>query len=160
MSKEHLSNYLNDHLAGSVVAIEVLERLAEDAADLRPFVTQLKKDIEADQSQLVRLMERLDIEQSRLRKAGGWIAEHIAEAKLEMDDPDSGDLRRLERLEALVLGIAGKSVLWRGLEAASAADERLRGPDYEQLSERAREQLQRVEKLRIAAARSALTLAA
>jgi hypothetical protein len=160
MSKEHLSNYLNDHLAGSVVAIEILERLAEDATDLAPFVANLRKDIEADQTQLVRLMDRLDIEQSRLRKAGGWIAEHIAEAKLEMEDPETGDLRRLERLEALVLGMAGKSVLWRGLQAASVEDERLRGPDYEDLALRAKEQLQRVEKLRIEAARSALTLAA
>jgi hypothetical protein len=160
MSKEHLSTYLNDHLSGSVAALEILDGLAGDAPDLATFASQLKKDIELDQKQLVALMDRLGIEQSRLRKASSWIAEQFVEAKLEIDDEDTGELRRLERLEALVLGISGKLVLWRGLEAASVEDERLRGPNYEDLVVRAREQRARVENLRIQAARSALTLAA
>lgn len=160
MSKEHLSTYLNDHLAGSVAAVEILDGLAVDAPDLAPFAAQLKEDIEADKQQLLALMDRLGIEQGRLRKASGWLAEQIAEAKLELDDEDKGTLRRLERLEALVLGISGKMVLWRALEAASVEDHRLRGPNYEDLVVRAREQRARVESLRIEAARSALTLAA
>jgi hypothetical protein len=160
MSREHLSTYLNDHLAGSVAALELLDGLAGDAPDLAPFANKLKKDIEADQQQLIALMDRLGIEQGRLRKASGWLAEQFMEAKLELDDEDNGGLRRLERLESLVLGISGKLVLWRGLEAASIEDERLRGPNYEDLMVRAREQRVRVENLRIQAARSALTLAA
>jgi hypothetical protein len=160
MSREHLSTYLNDHLAGSVAALEILDGLTSDAPDLALFADQLKKDIESDQQHLIALMDRLGIEQGRLRKASGWLAEQFAEAKLELDDEDKGELRRLERLEALVLGISGKLVLWRALEAASIEDERLRGPNYEDLVVRAREQRVRVENLRIQAARSALTLAA
>jgi len=160
MSRTHLSTYLNDHLAGSVTAIEILDRIAEEFADIGPFVAQLKQDIAADRQELVDLMAKLSIAQSRIRKAGGWFAERIAEAKLEVDDQSGGWLRRLERLEAVSLGIDGKLALWRSLDAASAADTRLQGPDYGHLVERAREQRARVEALRIEAARSALRLAA
>jgi hypothetical protein len=160
MSREHLSTYLNDHLAGSVAALEILDGLSSDAPDLAPFAAQLKEDIESDRQQLIALMDRLGIEQGRLRKASGWLAEQFVEAKLEMDDEDKGEFRRLERLESLVLGISGKLGLWRALEAASVEDARLRGPNYEDLAVRAREQRARIENLRIQAARSALTLAA
>jgi hypothetical protein len=160
MSKEHLSTYLNDHLAGSVTAIEILDRLAEEFSDIAPFVARLKKDIEDDRQQLVDLMAKLSIPQSRIRKAGSWLAERIVEAKLEVDDQSGGLLRRLERLEAIVLGVDGKLSLWRSLEAAASADSRLQGPDYRHLAERALEQRARVEALRLEAARSALRVAA
>jgi hypothetical protein len=95
-----------------VTAVELLDRLAEEASELAPFLARLKKEIEADRQHLVDLMARLHIPQSRIRKASGWIAEKIAEAKLEVDDQSGGLLRRLERLEAVVLGIDGKLALW------------------------------------------------
>jgi hypothetical protein len=160
MSREHLATYLNDHLAGSITAIELLDRLADEASDIAPFLARLKKDIEADQQQLVDLMARLGIQQSRIRKASGWIIEKVAEAKLEVDDKSGGLLRRLERLEAIALGIEGKLALWEALEAASYVDTRLQGTNYGHLAQRAREQHTEVEALRIEAARSALRLAA
>jgi hypothetical protein len=160
VSREHLATYLNDHLSGSIAAIEILDHLCEEATDIRPFLVGLKKDIEADQQVLVDLMARLDIQQSRIRKAGVWLAEQFVEAKLEVDDRSGGGLRRLERLESLALGIDGKLVLWRSLEAVSLVDDRLRGPDYVQLADRAREQRAEFETLRVEAARSALRLAA
>ena len=105
-------------------------------------------------------MNRLGISQSRIRKASGWLVEQIAEAKFEMDDQDQGMLRRLERLEALSLGIDGKLGLWRALHAASTLDSHLVGPDYESLAQRARDQRESVEAMRIEAARLALVTAA
>jgi hypothetical protein len=160
MSRDHVATYLNDHLAGSVTALEILDHLAEEATDIAPFLARLKNEIAADRQQLVDLMARLEIPQSRIRKAGSWIAEQFVEAKLEVDDQSGGLLRRLERLEAVVLGIDGKLALWQALEAASSADVRLQQLDYRLLTERAREQRAGVETLRLAAARSALTLAA
>jgi hypothetical protein len=160
MSQEHLATYLNDHLAGSVTAIEILDHLAREAQDIRPFLARLKKDIEADRQELVNLMAMLDIPQSRIRKVSGWLAEQFAEAKLEVDDRSSGLLRRLERLEALALGIDGKLALWQTLEAASSEDTRLQRLDYSRLAQRAREQRADIETWRIEAARSALRLAA
>jgi hypothetical protein len=160
MSKEHLSTYLNDHLAGSVVALEVIDQLAEEAADLSSVLMETRLEIEADRAQLVDLMKHLDIAESRVRKAGAWLAEQVAEAKFGMDDRSGGLLGRLERLEALVLGIEGKLSLWRALEAASMTDSGLAFVDYKNLAQRAEQQRDRLESLRIQTARSALTLAA
>ena len=103
------------------------------------------------------MLPTLEIPRSRIKRASGWLTEQVAEMKFAMED-DS--LRRLERLEAVSLGIQGKLSLWRALYAASKVDERLRSLDYEGLTQRARDQRDRVEALRIDAARSALTRAA
>ena len=59
-------------------------------------------------------------------------------------------------LEGLVLGITGKCVLWRGLEAAAVGAPELRGLDYAQLQVRAKEQRDRVEAKRLELAPSVL----
>jgi len=156
MSKEHLTTYLNDHLAGSLTAVEILEHLEAEASDLMPDLGALKSEIAADRDQLKALMERLGISESRVRKVTSWIAEQVAEAKVEADDDTRGALRRLERLEALGIGIDGKSALWWALNAAAEVAPDLRGIDYEHLAQRAREQRGREEILRLQAARLAL----
>jgi hypothetical protein len=156
MSKEHLSTYLNDHLAGSNLAVEILEHLTSEVPSLSGPLTALKTDIEEDREQLKKLMARAQIEESRVRKAGGWIAEQLAELKLEVDDDSKGSLRRLERLEALAIGIDGKIALWDALGAAADSNNALGGIDYERLIQRGRDQRARVERLRVQAAREAL----
>ncbi len=156
MSKKHLTTYLNDHLAGSLIAVEILEHLEAEASDLMPDLGALKSEIAADRDQLKVLMERLGISESRVRKVTSWIAEQVTEAKVEADDDTQGALRRLERLEALGIGIDGKSALWWALNAAAEVAPDLRGIDYEHLAQRAQEQRGRVEILRLQAARLAL----
>jgi hypothetical protein len=155
VSKEHLATYLNDHLAGSNFAMEVLDHLAAENPHLKPSLNALKKDIEEDREQLRIVMQHLNIPESRVRKAGMWIAESVAEVKLEVDDDPNGPLRRLERLEALAMGIDGKIALWRALQAAPA-NEILAEIDHELLIQRGQEQRSRVEVLRLQAARAAL----
>lgn len=156
MSREHLAIYLNDHLAGSVVVLEILEHLEAEASDLKPQLRTLRTDIEADRRELEALMHRLGILQSRVRKVGSWIVEQLNEVKLEADDESGGALRRLERLEAVAVGIHGKAALWSALNAAAATAPDLHGPDYERLAQRAEEQRKRVEVFRLDAASSAL----
>jgi hypothetical protein len=119
--------------------------------------TALKVEIDEDREQLKTLMSNQHIDESRLRKAGGWIAEQLAEFKLEVDDDAKGRLRRLERLEALAIGIDGKIALWRALDAAAQSNTELRRIDYQRLLQRGRDQRERVEHLRLEAAREALT---
>jgi hypothetical protein len=151
MADEHLATYLNDHLAGSVVALELLEYLESTYSDneLSAFFSQLRIDIAADRGELQGLMERLDIVESRTRKASAWLAGKFTELKLKFDDPQEGDLRLFESLEALSLGIEGKRSLWTALAAASEVSPSLRIIDYERLMQRAEEQRDRVERLRI-----------
>jgi hypothetical protein len=157
MSKEHLSTYLNDHLAGAVVALETIDHLAADSSELRSLLMELKSEIEQDRKELVGLMEELNIGQSLVRKAAAWFGEQAAETKMVLDDTSSGGLRTLERLEVLSLGIEGKLGLWRALQAAANRDSRLSRLDYARLAKRAQDQRARVESLRLEAARWALT---
>lgn len=157
MSKEHLAIYLNDHLAGSNVALEVLDHLAVEAPDLASSLASLKTNINEDRQQLLALMASLNIAESRARKAGSWIAERVAEVKLEVDDDQTGPLRRLERLEALEIGIEGKIALWRALNAIST-NRPLGELNYESLIRRGEEQRDRVEVWRLQAASNALVI--
>jgi hypothetical protein len=160
MINEHLATYLNDHLSGSIAAIELLEHLESAYAgkELERFFAELRKDIEADRQELERLMERLEIAQSRPRKAGAWIAGKFAELKMRLDDNARGPLRLLESLEAVELGISGKLALWRALIAAAHVVPVLRDAlDYERLAGRATEQIERVELYRLEAAKAAFT---
>jgi HAD superfamily hydrolase (TIGR01509 family) len=156
MSKEYLSTYLNDHLAGSYLAVEILDHLAAETPSLSSSLSALKAEIEEDREQLKTLMAKQHIEESRVRKAGGWIADGLTEFKLAVDDDEKGRLRRLERLEALAIGIDGKIALWRALDAAARANTELGGMDYEGLIKRGQDQRARVETLRLQAAREAL----
>lgn len=158
MSRDHVAAYLNDHLAGSVAALELLEHLetAHAGTDLGRFVTSLRTEIVADQQKLAALLTRLDISASVPRKMAAWLAEKVTELKLKWDDEEKGPLRLLEALEAVSIGIEGKQALWRSLAAASRSNPHLRGPDYDQLERRAEEQRRQVEPLRVEAAEKAL----
>src|SRR5689334_23717732 len=101
-------------------------------------------------------MREFNIAESRTRRAGAWVAEKGARLKMRADDKATGPLRRLESLEAVALGIDGKHALWRALGAAAEASPALRARDYDQLSARAVDQRNRVEALRLDAAKQAL----
>lgn len=151
-----LASYLNDHLAGSVAAVELLEHLikSHECTPRQKFFETLHADVTADQEVLRELLQRISGE-STIRKAGGWIAEKIGRLKIKASGENPGELGFLEALEALVLGITGKQLLWRALNASLGGAALLRGTDLQKLAERASEQLERVEALRLEAARAA-----
>jgi hypothetical protein len=146
-----LSIYLNDHLSGSTAALELLEHLEGSHADLAPFLKNLRHDIALDREQLETLIARLGATQSVSRQAVAWVAEKFARLKMTADDLSGGRLKLLESLEAVAIGIHGKGSLWRALKVVPAA----RGPDYDTLIRRADEQRERIEALRLNAARRA-----
>jgi hypothetical protein len=158
MANEHLATYLNDHLAGSVVAVELMENLeaAYAGTPIATFINDLRMEVEADQRELEELMSRLEISQSRTRQVSAWLTEKVTELKLRIDDSAQGNLRLLESLEALSLGIEGKKSLWLALAAAAEISPQLRLVDYERLKQRAEEQRSRVELKRIEVAKVAL----
>ena len=158
MANEHLETYLNDHLAGSVVAIELMKNLESVYAEtaIADFIKRLRADVEMDQQELQNLMSSLEISESRTRKASAWFTEKLTELKLRVDDSKRGDLRLFESLEALSLGIEGKRSLWLALAAAAEVSPALRKVDYESLKQRAEEQRERVETKRLEVAKAAL----
>lgn len=156
MSKEALGAYLNDHLAGSVLAVEMMERTIEEdrGTPFRAFLSDLAREIKEDQDVLRGVLEKLEVGESPMRKAGAWLAEKVG--RLKMSDTREGALGRLEMLETLALGIQGKLKLWLVLERLAPGRLELAGVDYRKLQARAREQHDRVEALRLEAAVEAL----
>jgi hypothetical protein len=150
-----LATYLNDHLAGSVAAIELLDHLIKNQSGkrLEKFLVDLRDDITSDQDVLRDLIQKLDLGESAVRKAGAWIAEKLGRAKFAGAGEQSGDLGLLQALEGLALGITGKELLWRALQTVEADLSQLQGIDLERLEQRAREQRERVEKERLHLAR-------
>ncbi|SRR6266511_1513235 len=159
MPNAHLATYLNDHLAGAVGALQLLAHLkaAHAGTALEPVLTEVHAEVAADREELEALMARLQIAESRPRQATAWLAEKTTQIKLLLDDPSGGPLRLLEGLEAVAIGIEGKQALWRSLAAVAADVAGLQGVDYERLQQRAQEQQQRVEVMRLDAAKAALT---
>ena len=153
---KQLASYLNDHLAASVSAVELLEHLIKthEGKPLQKFFETLRADVTADQEVLRKLVQRFARE-STVRKAAGWIAEKIGRLKIKAGGENFGEIGILEALEVLVLGITGKQLLWRALSASLGDSPLLRGADLGKLEERAIEQLERVEALRLEAAREA-----
>jgi hypothetical protein len=153
---EELTKYLNDHLAGSVGALELLDRLIEvyEGKPLANFFQKLRVEIHEDQEQLKELIQKLGAEESTVRKAGAWLAEKFSRAKIELSESSKGDTGLFLALEALVLGITGKRSLWRALRAASQTVPQLARLDYTGLEKRAIEHCERVEAKRLEIART------
>ena len=153
---DDLTEYLNDHLAGSVAALELLDHVVETYAGkpLERFFRELRDDIRSDQEQLEELIAKLGLKESTVRKAGAWIAEKFLRPKIDLERDSKSELGLFLALEALVLGITGKRSLWRALEAASRLVPALARLDYSGLEKRAIDQCERVEARRLEIGRS------
>jgi hypothetical protein len=156
MADDALETYLNDHLAGSVSAVQILERAADDHADsaLGPQLMDLLDAIRAAQAELRDVMRRLGYAESSVKKAGAWLAQHAG--RLKVGGSSESNLARLELFEALSLGLQGQWKLWRALRAVAPKHPPLAGIDLAGLERQSREQHDRVEAWRIEAAEAAL----
>jgi hypothetical protein len=151
-----LRAYLNDHLAGSTAAIDLIAKMRSNNAgtEFGAFLDALYEDIQADRTVLEQVMETLGVTSDTVKQAGGWIVEKLSRVMLDARVTGSEDLSRLMETEALSLGIEGKIAGWRALEQLPQSD---LGVDLDALIERARDQRSRLEPFRIDAARRALT---
>ena len=154
---KELASYFNDHLAGSVGAMELLEHWARlhEGKPLGVFFSRIRTEIGADQNTLRNMMDSLGIEESNVRKAGAWAAEKAGRARLMIAGNEPGSLGLILTLEGLVLGITGKKLLWHALDAARLAQ--LNGYNFQKLLGRADEQIKRIEDERIRAVEEAFS---
>jgi hypothetical protein len=149
-----LATYLQDHLAGSTHAIELVETIREQYAGepLGLFAADLVDEIKADQSVLQDIANRAGSGSSGLKEAAAWFAEKVARLKLSRG-PDKS-LGTFEALEFLELGVHGKWALWRALAAIAPSDPRLRDLDFDYLVARAESQRERIEEQRLSIAQA------
>ena len=158
MPARYLPIYLNDHLTGATIGVELVKRVRAEnkGTELGSLLDELSIEMAEDRAALLSLMRDLGIAPSRGKMAAGWAAEKLGRLKLNGEITRYSPLSRLVELEGLATGIEGKLALWLALQEVSDHDERLRDAPLEELAARARSQRERLEPHRHAAARTAL----
>jgi hypothetical protein len=153
-----LAIYLNDHLAGATVGVELARRAANEneGSEVGIFLRDLLAELEEDRATLQRLMEVLAVRRSKPKTAVAWTAEKLGRLKLNGQIRGYSPLSRLLELEGLATGIEGKRALWLALAQLGDGDRRLREFDLEAMAQRARSQRERLEPHRLAASARAL----
>jgi hypothetical protein len=150
-----LDSYLNDHLAGSISALELIAHWVDvhKGEPLGSFFLETGREIKADRDTLRDVMRALGVEESKMRQASAWVAEKLGRARLMVAGDEPGSLGLVLTLEGLIMGVTGKKLLWVALAATKLP--RLNSYNFEQLQRRAEQQAERIEAERISAVRQA-----
>ena len=108
---KELDSYLDDHLAGSVSALELVAHWAHVHKDepLGAFFAEIEREIKADQHKLRDVMRSLEIEESKMRQAGAWAAEKLGRARLIIAGDEAGRLGLVQTWEGLIMGVTGRN---------------------------------------------------
>ena len=137
--------YLNDHLAGSTLAVELARRAAGEyeGTELGEFLARLATEIAEDRTALRRVMAEVGASADPAKRTLAWVAEKIGRLKLNGRLLGRSPLSALVELEMLELGVYGKLLLWEVLR-----EQRPPGStavDLDDLIARARRQLDEIE---------------
>ena len=148
---KELDSYLNDHLAGSVSALELLEHWVRvhDGEQLADFFRDIKAEVRQDQEKLREVMHSLGIEESNVRQAGAWAAEKVGRVRLMIAGDEPRSVGLMLTLEGLIMGVTGKKLMWRALAAANLPQ--LNSYHFEEVQRRAEQQIERLEAERMRA---------
>jgi hypothetical protein len=153
----YLAIYLNDHLAGAALGVELARRLRSSNSGDAEFGAPLARicgEIEEDRETLIRLTDRLGIKRGQIKPALAKAAERLGRLKPNGHLRTYSPLSRVLELEVLASGIGGKMQLWNALEESFG--DSLEGFDFHALAERADRQGQVVEDLHLAAVKRTL----
>jgi len=153
----YLAIYLNDHLAGAALGVELARRLRSSNSGDAEFGAPLARicgEIEEDRETLIRLTDRLGIKRDQIKPALAKVAERLGRLKPNGHWRTYSPLSRVLELEVLASGIGGKMQLWNALEESFG--DSLEGFDFHALAERADRQGQVVEDLHLAAVKRTL----
>jgi len=154
-----LSIYLNDHLAGSTIGVELAKRVAGNnkGTPLGDALDALAQEIEEDRRALEAIMTALGVRRNPFKEKLAWAAEKGGRLKFNGRLVGYSDLSRLVELEALSLGVEGKLSLWRSLKVIAPTTDGLSEPELDRLIKRAEDQRDRLAPMRLAATEQAFT---
>ena len=122
----------------------------------RTKVAAISREIEEDKATLREVMDRADVRRKQIRLSLARLTELATRLKPNGRLVGYSPLSRVLELEGLTIGITGKLGLWRSLETLDH-DSGVPDLDYTALATRAEDQRDRVEELRVRAAREALS---
>lgn len=148
-----LAIYLNDHYAASQAARDVAVRSASSnqGNEFGDYLGQLVHEMEAERTELERIMDALGIAVDRFKVTGAWAAEKIGRLKLNGRLREYSPLSRVIELEGLSAGINAKLGLWRGLQLLLGRGEVIPSDGFDHLIAQGEAQRARVEELRLKA---------
>ncbi len=129
---------------------------SNEGTEYGELLNELEHEIAEDRATLVRLMERFDVAQDKLKVTGAFIGEKLGRLKPNAHLLSYSPLSRVVELEVLALGIDGKLSLWRALLDMEHADERLDPQELQTLIDRAAAQRSQLEPFRLRAVEEAL----
>lgn len=159
MDVKLLGIYLNDHLAGSGIGLELARRAAREnrGTPLGDFLSTLIKELEEDRVMLQQVQRALKVPRNHLKQGSAWLMERLGRLKLNGRLIGYSPLSRMLELEGLFIGSQGRRLLWRMLKRLARTDRRLAGFDFEALIARTEQQLRGLERWRLLAADTAFT---
>jgi hypothetical protein len=142
-STEWLDGYLNDHLGGANLALELATetRRRNEEESLGQYLAWLAMEIEEDRGTLLAVMEHLGSSPSGLKQATGRLAERVTRVKFQAPVGVHALANELLELETLLMGIHGKQAMWETLGQLARSEPRLATFDFEHLTGRAANQL-------------------
>jgi hypothetical protein len=127
-----LSIYLNDHLMGATLGVNLFRRSARSQAKRPwgPMLAQLAEEVDQDRETLIAIMTSLGIPRRQYKILAGGLGERLARAKLNGGLIHRSPLSDLIELEGMYLGVIGKASGWQALLQVTAT---LPGLDHEQI---------------------------
>jgi hypothetical protein len=158
--RENLGTYLNDHLAGSVAAVSLIDDLlaGDIDASLKTVLARLKREIAEEQDVLRKILQAHSLEEGVAKKGAAWLMEKLSTLKLGGKDRNGNALPIVQALETLYLGITGKLLEWQMLEAVMGSEMASLEIDLPALKSRAEAQRSAVDEHRMAYAKIALAV--
>ena len=135
--------YLNDHLAGATLGLELAKRSQKSnkGTPLGDFLAEFVADVSSDKAQLEELMAMVGAGRNMMKSRAAWMAEKMGRLKANGQLTGYFDLSRLVELEGLMVGVTGKIGLWRSLTEAFPPPQPPPA-DFEALLQRAQVQLE------------------
>jgi hypothetical protein len=145
-----LAVYLNDHLAAATAGVELARRTASQHDGERGTeLNRLAEEIAADREALRDLMRRLDVAESTVKAAAGWVGEKVGRLKPNAHLVSRSPLSDVLELEALRAGTAARIAGFQVLRAVAVHDSRITKEELETLLDRAEDQAERLYKLHL-----------
>ena len=152
-----LGIYLNDHLAGATAGVELAHRAAAASRNTRigEPLGLFAAEAAEDRAALLDMMNTLGVRVRHYKIYAARLGEKAGRLKLNGHLVRRSPLSTLEEVEALQMGVAGKTAGWRTLRGLAERDRRLDRLRLDQLIDAADRQSHILEELRLRAASAA-----
>ncbi len=157
----NMVTYLNDHLAASVAALKLLDRLCRShgQSPLGVTLAEFAWEIRREQRIVERILFAYDGQPGLVKRAIASIGELVARIKLRPLESGDRDLPLFEALELLSVGFYGRQSLWRTLERLKRDGIFRLGLDFSMHIEGVERQMAVMQNLRLDVASSAFSVA-